>query len=130
MFTSFDPLSAPTAYRMLMKSDDLLEKFDLSSLRMVASMGEITDISTWRWLHNRFGNSKIDVLDSWWQTETGCPMCGAIKLITNRKIRKFNFFHTFNNPTTAEPPTKCIKWRSSRRHVRQGILWRGSLSYG
>ena len=67
-------MSAPTAYRMLMRSDEHIKHYDLSSLRVIASMGEITDLSTWKWLHKTFGGEKAAVLDSWWQTETGCPM--------------------------------------------------------
>ena len=67
-------MSAPTAYRMLMRDDAAVSDYDLSSLRAIATCGEITDLSTWTWLHERFGGGDTATLDSWWQTETGCPM--------------------------------------------------------
>ena len=58
----------------MQQSDEWISKFDLSSLRTIATAGEICDRSTWEWLHNCVGGGKVQVLDSWWQTETGCPM--------------------------------------------------------
>ena len=57
-----------------MRADHYMDNFDLSSLRAIATCGEITDISTWKWLEQKFGGGVTPVLDSWWQTETGCPM--------------------------------------------------------
>ena len=41
---------------------------------MIATCGEITDLATWKWLNEYVGKGRVEILDSWWQTETGCPM--------------------------------------------------------
>ena len=59
---------------LMQRSNDWVERYDLSSLRSVATAGEICDLSTWRWLHEVVGKGRIEILDSWWQTETGACM--------------------------------------------------------
>lgn len=64
--------TAPTAIRSLMREGDHhVTKHDLSSLRLLGSVGEPINPEAWRWYHDRVGKSSVPVVDTWWQTETG-----------------------------------------------------------
>ncbi|XP_017787859.1 PREDICTED: acetyl-coenzyme A synthetase isoform X2 [Habropoda laboriosa] len=74
--------TAPTAIRSLMKfGDDLLKKHDLSSLRILGSVGEPINPEAWLWFYNKIGHGKCSIADTFWQTETGghviTPLPGA-----------------------------------------------------
>ena len=63
---------APTAIRLLLRyGDSYVKKYDLSTLRVLGSVGEPINHEAWEWYHNVVGNGKCDVVDTWWQTETG-----------------------------------------------------------
>lgn len=63
---------APTAFRMLLRQgNEFVEKYDLSSLRVIGSVGEPINVAAWTWLHQVVGNGTCDIVDTWWQTETG-----------------------------------------------------------
>ncbi|MQI62272.1 hypothetical protein EI041_30855, partial [Escherichia coli] len=64
--------TAPTALRMLMSAgDDIVEKYDLSSLRSILSVGEPLNPEVIKWAKKVYG---LTVLDTWWMTETGGHM--------------------------------------------------------
>ncbi len=64
--------TAPTAIRALMgKGDHWVKKCDLSSLRVLGTVGEPINPEAWRWYFNIVGKSRCPVVDTWWQTETG-----------------------------------------------------------
>ncbi|SBS87031.1 acetyl-CoA synthetase, putative [Plasmodium malariae] len=64
--------TAPTALRALMKhGDHFVEKYDLSSCRILGSVGEPINPETWRWYYNVIGKKKCVIVDTYWQTETG-----------------------------------------------------------
>jgi acetyl-CoA synthetase len=64
--------TAPTTVRMFMKyGTKWPEKHDLSSLRLLGSVGEPINPEAWIWYHKHIGGSKCPVMDTWWQTETG-----------------------------------------------------------
>jgi len=64
--------TAPTAIRMLMRyGDDIPAKYDLSSLRILGSVGEPINPEAWHWYYEKIGRKKCVVVDTWWQTETG-----------------------------------------------------------
>jgi acetyl-CoA synthetase len=64
--------TAPTAVRMFMKAGDQWpKKYDLSSLRLLGSVGEPINPEAWIWYRNNFGGGKLQIMDTWWQTETG-----------------------------------------------------------
>ncbi|WCC80659.1 acetate--CoA ligase [Cutibacterium equinum] len=68
--TSF--YTAPTAIRTLMRFGEAwVRKHDLSSLRILGSVGEPINPEAWRWFHDVVGNGKCPITDTWWQTETG-----------------------------------------------------------
>jgi acetyl-CoA synthetase len=67
--------TAPTAIRGLMRYGDAwATRYDLSSLRLLGSVGEPINPEAWRWYYEVIGNSKCPVMDTWWQTETGMFM--------------------------------------------------------
>jgi acyl-coenzyme A synthetase/AMP-(fatty) acid ligase/intein/homing endonuclease len=64
--------TAPTAIRMFVKyGKDWLKNRDLSSLRILGSVGEPIDEETWQWYFREVGKGKCPIVDTWWQTETG-----------------------------------------------------------
>lgn len=67
--------TAPTAIRGLMRYGDAWPKrHDLSSLRLLGSVGEPINPEAWRWYHETIGNGECPIMDTWWQTETGMFM--------------------------------------------------------
>ncbi|MEK6708126.1 MAG: acetate--CoA ligase [Pseudomonadota bacterium] len=77
--------TAPTAIRSLIKSGpDLPGQYDLSSLRLLGSVGEPINPEAWMWYYTVVGRSRCPIVDTWWQTETGshmlAPMPGAVPL--------------------------------------------------
>ncbi|MEX2161549.1 MAG: acetate--CoA ligase [Anaerolineales bacterium] len=67
--------TAPTAIRGLMRfGQDWPNQFDLSSLRLLGSVGEPINPEAWRWYHTVIGKGKCPIMDTWWQTETGMFM--------------------------------------------------------
>jgi acetyl-CoA synthetase len=64
--------TTPTAIRALMRyGDEIPNKFDLSSLRILGSVGEPINPEAWNWFHRVIGKEKCPIMDTWWQTETG-----------------------------------------------------------
>jgi len=64
--------TAPTAIRALMScGDEFPAKYDLSSLRVLGTVGEPINPEAWRWYHKNIGHGNCPVVDTWWQTETG-----------------------------------------------------------
>ena len=67
--------TAPTAIRMFMRvGEEWPEKYDLSSLRIIGSVGEPLNPEAFEWYYRVIGKSRIPILDTWWQTETGMHM--------------------------------------------------------
>jgi len=78
--------TAPTAIRAFMKwGTEWLEKSDLSSLRLLGSVGEPINPEAWMWYHTFIGKSKLPIVDTWWQTETGAIMITGLPGITTLK---------------------------------------------
>ena len=71
--------TAPTAIRALMKEGDApLEGADLSSLRLLGTVGEPINPEAWRWYHDKVGRGRLPIADTWWQTETGGVMISPV----------------------------------------------------
>jgi len=78
--------TAPTAIRTFMKwGDDLPAKHDLSSLRLLGSVGEPINPEAWIWYREVIGSYKTPIVDTWWQTETGAIMISPLPGITEAK---------------------------------------------
>ena len=75
--------TAPTAIRAFIRwGDKWIKKHDLSSLRLLGSVGEPINPEAWIWYHDKIGGGRCPIVDTWWQTETGAimiaPLPGAI----------------------------------------------------
>ncbi len=78
--------TAPTAIRTLMREgDEWLEKYDLSSLRILGSVGEPIGSGTWNWYRDKIGGGTLPLVDTWWQTETGGILISALPYATPPK---------------------------------------------
>ncbi|KAA2215555.1 acetate--CoA ligase [Maribacter flavus] len=75
--------TAPTAIRALAKENlDYVEKYDLSSLKVLGSVGEPINEEAWHWYNNNVGKKRSPIVDTWWQTETGGIMISPIPYVT------------------------------------------------
>lgn len=86
--------TAPTAIRAIAKEgDELVNKRDLSSLRLLGSVGEPINPEAWLWYYRVVGKERCPIVDTWWQTETGgiliTPLPGANKLKPGSATRPF-----------------------------------------
>ncbi|GAA4118699.1 acetate--CoA ligase [Knoellia locipacati] len=75
--------TAPTAIRTFMKwGSDIPAKFDLSSIRVLGSVGEPINPEAWLWYRKNIGGDKAPIVDTWWQTETGAIMISPLPGVT------------------------------------------------
>ncbi|MFA7344054.1 MAG: acetate--CoA ligase [Terrimicrobiaceae bacterium] len=78
--------TAPTAIRAFMKwGDDWPKKHDLSSLRLLGTVGEPINPEAWMWYHKHIGHGRCPIVDTWWQTETGAIMISPLPGVTPLK---------------------------------------------
>lgn len=78
--------TAPTAIRALMaKGDDFPAKYDLSSIKVLGSVGEPINEEAWHWYNKHIGKGNAPIVDTWWQTETGGIMITPLPGITDTK---------------------------------------------
>ena len=86
--------TAPTAIRAIAKEgDELVQKRDLSSLKLLGTVGEPINPEAWMWYHRVVGQERCPIVDTWWQTETGgiliTPLPGATKTKPGSATRPF-----------------------------------------
>ncbi len=78
--------TAPTAIRMFMKwGEEYPQRHDLSSIRLLGTVGEPINPEAWMWYHEHIGGGSSPVVDTWWQTETGSIMISPLPGITTTK---------------------------------------------
>ena len=78
--------TAPTLIRTFMKwGRELVYQHDLSSLRLLGSVGEPINPEAWRWYRHVFGADRTPIVDTWWQTETGAAMIAPLPGVTDCK---------------------------------------------
>ncbi|MGY1621342.1 acetate--CoA ligase [Geodermatophilus sp. SYSU D00965] len=78
--------TAPTVIRTFMKwGEDIPAGFDLTSLRILGSVGEPINPEAWLWYHQNIGGGRCPIVDTWWQTETGAHMINPLPGVTNLK---------------------------------------------
>lgn len=78
--------TAPTAIRALEAYDiDFVNRHQLTSLKVLGSVGEPINVEAWEWYHHNIGKGKIPIVDTWWQTETGGIMISPLAGITPLK---------------------------------------------
>jgi acetyl-CoA synthetase len=106
--------TAPTAIRAIMREgDEPVQKRDLSSLRLLGTVGEPINPEAWKWYYTQVGHERCPIVDTWWQTETGgiliTPLPGAIP--TKPGSATLPFFGV--KPKLFEPEGKEIKGAGS-----------------
>ncbi len=78
--------TAPTAIRSFMKTGrETPDRFDLSTLRVLGSVGEPINPEAWMWYREVIGGGRAPIVDTWWQTETGAMMISALPGVTHTK---------------------------------------------
>lgn len=78
--------TAPTAIRAFIKAGDKFpDKYDLSSLRLLGTVGEPINPEAWMWYHKKIGGERCPIVDTWWQTETGAIMISPLPGATPTK---------------------------------------------
>ena len=78
--------TAPTAIRALAKHPTkLIEDYDLSSLKVLGSVGEPINEEAWNWYNTHIGNEQTPIVDTWWQTETGGILISSLAGVTEQK---------------------------------------------
>jgi len=78
--------TAPTAIRALLaKGHEVVNKYDLSSLNVLGTVGEPINEEAWHWYHDHIGKNRCPIVDTWWQTETGGIMISPLPGITPTK---------------------------------------------
>jgi len=78
--------TAPTAIRALMAAgDQFAAGHDLSSIRVLGTVGEPINEDAWHWYHERIGGGRVPIVDTWWQTETGGIMLSPLAGVTDNK---------------------------------------------
>ncbi len=78
--------TAPTAIRAFMKQgEEFPRRHDLSSLRLLGSVGEPINPEAWLWYHTNIGRQKAPIVDTWWQTETGSILISPLPGVTTTK---------------------------------------------
>ncbi len=84
--------TAPTVIRALMRDGDgPTQRYDLSSLRILGSVGEPINPEAWMWYHVNVGKEKLPIVDTWWQTETGGIMISPLPYATPLKPGSASF---------------------------------------
>jgi len=110
---------APTAYRMLLKQgDDYVNKYDLSKLRTIGTVGEPINVAAWNWLYEVVGNKRADIVDTWWQTETGGNLLTPRPSNAGAIIKPGMAMRPFYGvrPVLCDPSTgKEIEWKKGER---------------
>ncbi|HEY7189194.1 MAG TPA: AMP-binding protein, partial [Vicinamibacterales bacterium] len=78
--------TAPTAIRALMKlGEEFPNRYDLSKLRLLGSVGEPINPEAWMWYQRVIGKGRCPIVDTWWQTETGCILISPVPGVTATK---------------------------------------------
>ncbi len=98
--------TAPTAIRALMAhGEEIPAKYDLSSIKVLGSVGEPINPEAWRWYHKNIGREKCPIVDTWWQTETGGILITPLPGCTPLKPGSATFPFFGVKPTVIESET-------------------------
>jgi acetyl-CoA synthetase len=80
--------TAPTAIRLLMKyGNEWPKKYNLNSLKVLGTVGEVINPEAWKWYNNKIGNNSCPIIDTWWQTETGGFMISPTVNLKREKLK-------------------------------------------
>jgi acetyl-CoA synthetase len=120
--------TAPTAIRALMaQGDEWVQKHDLSSLKVLGTVGEPINEEAWRWYHDMVGKSRCPIVDTWWQTETGGIMISPLAGITPTKPSLATLPLPGIQPVLVDPEGNELKGNSVEGILCIKFPWPGML---
>ncbi len=125
--------TAPTAIRALVaQGDEWVTKHDLSSLKVLGTVGEPINEEAWRWYHDLVGKAKCPIVDTWWQTETGGIMITPLAGITPTKPSLATLPLPGIQPVLVDPEGKELKGNGVEGILCIKFPWPGMLrtTYG
>ncbi len=125
--------TAPTAIRALVaQGDEWVTKHDLSSLRVLGTVGEPINEEAWRWYHDLVGGGRCPIVDTWWQTETGGIMITPLAGITPTKPSLATLPLPGVQPILVDPEGNELKGNSVEGILCIKFPWPGMLrtTYG
>jgi len=125
--------TAPTAIRALVaQGDEWVTKHDLSSLKVLGTVGEPINEEAWRWYHDLVGKGNCPIVDTWWQTETGGIMITPLAGITPTKPSFATLPLPGVQPILVDPEGKELKGNSVEGILCIKFPWPGMLrtTYG
>ncbi len=118
--------TAPTAIRSLMALGmEWLENKDLSSLKVLGTVGEPINEAAWHWYHDHIGKNRCPVVDTWWQTETGGIMISPYAGITPTKPSYATLPVMGIQPVIVDPQGKELMGNSVEGNLCIGYPWPG-----
>ena len=102
--------TAPTAIRALMAAGDTIpDKYDLSSLKVLGSVGEPINVEAWNWYDQKIGKGRCPIVDTWWQTETGGILISPLPGITDTKPTYASYPMPGVQPVLLDPEGKVLE---------------------
>ncbi|MBT6346941.1 MAG: acetate--CoA ligase [Nitrospina sp.] len=121
--------TAPTAIRALMAhGEGTPSKYDLSTLRILGTVGEPINPEAWRWYHKNIGRGRCPIVDTWWQTETGGILITPLPGCTPAKPGSACFPFFGIKPVVIEPETgKCLEGNSVTGVLAISEPWPGQM---
>ncbi len=125
--------TAPTAIRALMGFGlDYVNKYDLSALKVIGSVGEPINEEAWRWYYDHIGKSKCPVVDTWWQTETGGIMLSGLGNLSPMKATYAGYPLPGIQPVLLNGEGEEIKENNEEGYLCMKFPWPSILrtSYG
>ncbi len=125
--------TAPTAIRALVaQGDEWVTKHDLSSLKVLGTVGEPINEEAWRWYHDTVGKGKCPIVDTWWQTETGGIMITPLAGITPTKPSLATLPFPGIQPVLVDPEGNELKGNGVEGILCIKFPWPGMLrtTYG
>jgi len=118
--------TAPTAIRSLAKQDvKHVEQHDLSSLKILGTVGEPINEEAWNWYYNHVGKEKCPIVDTWWQTETGGIMISPIPFSTPTKATYATFPLPGVQPALMDAEGKELEGRLVKGNLCIKFPWPG-----
>jgi acetyl-CoA synthetase len=117
--------TAPTALRAIMRDgDEPVNRHDLSSLRLLGTVGEPINPEAWNWYHRVVGKGRLPIVDTWWQTETGGALITPLPGATPLKAGSASWPFYGIAPALVEADGSVIEWTPGQEISGNLILTR------
>ncbi|UCE51346.1 MAG: acetate--CoA ligase, partial [Desulfobacterales bacterium] len=118
--------TAPTAIRALAKEGPAhIEKYDISSLKLLGSVGEPINPEAWRWYYHHVGRDWCPIMDTWWQTETGGHMLTPLPAVTPIKPGSCSFPFFGVDPVILDDTGEPVKYPNQEGYLCIKKPWPG-----